>query len=527
MLSKLTTKTAHGRGLCVLLSLGCAAVLTAQTRSNFSLKNNLLYDATLTPNLGMELRIDSLNSVQAFYGINPCKFGDAKKLRHWSLMPEYRHWAKKVFDGLFYGLHAVGGQYNAEGIGPFTTLKNNRFEGWYAGGGITAGYAWPLSLHWNLEAAVGLGYLYTSYDQYEPGECGYPLGPGHRHYVGPTKLALNIAYIFGKQKQILPPPPQVDTLPEPYRPDWHFSYVSPQAETNKVREISGRANVEFIVDKWDIVEDYRNNYAEYQKIRQSVEQVKDDPDARIIGIWLKGFASPESPYEHNTMLARNRVDAIRQYVQRLYGIPSDIITTDYEPEDWAGLRQFVEASQLEHRDEILQLIDAQTDPDRKEAQIKRQYPSEYEFMLGTWYPALRHTDYKIQYVVNNFTDPQRCLELVRTAPQKLSLNEFYLAAQACEPGSQDYNEVFETAVRMYPESEAANLNAAVSALRRGDLSTARRYAPKAGSSPEALCVQGILALKNGDPETARRLFREAGNDDARHNLQEMLRVEQR
>ena len=60
-----------------------------------SIKNNLLYDATLTPNIGLEVKIGSRSSFQAFYGINPWKFSDTKKWRHWSLMPEYRYWLNK------------------------------------------------------------------------------------------------------------------------------------------------------------------------------------------------------------------------------------------------------------------------------------------------------------------------------------------------------------------------------------------------------------------------------------------------
>ncbi|MFR9257142.1 MAG: hypothetical protein ACLVJ6_17510 [Merdibacter sp.] len=40
--------------------------------------------------------------------------------------------------------------------------------------------------------------------------------------------------------------------------------------------------------------------------------------------------------------------------------------------------------------------------------------------------------------------------MLATQPQKLSQNEFHLAAQEYEPGTDEFSEVYETAVRMYP-----------------------------------------------------------------------------
>ncbi len=52
------------------------------------------------------------------------------------------------------------------------------------------------------------------------------------------------------------------------------------------------------------------------------------------------------------------------------------------------------------------------------------------------YPALRHSDYTVDFDIRRFTDIEEIKRLVETAPQKLSLNEFYLAAQTYTPGSE-------------------------------------------------------------------------------------------
>jgi len=58
-------------------------VAVSANAQQLGLKTNLLYWATTTPNVGLELQTGRKHSVQAFYGINPWKFNDNKSIRHW------------------------------------------------------------------------------------------------------------------------------------------------------------------------------------------------------------------------------------------------------------------------------------------------------------------------------------------------------------------------------------------------------------------------------------------------------------
>jgi len=286
-------------------------------------------------------------------------------------------------------------------------------------------------------------------------------------------------------------------------------YVTPSAESVKTRSLEGSAFVDFPVNKTVINPDYRNNTVELGKIRHTIDTVRNDRDATITQVWLKGFASPESPYEHNRGLAIGRTEALKNYIRQLYHFDNNVIATDYEPEDWAGLRSRVEQSNINHKQEILALIDSDMEPDAKEWKIKTTYPEEYRFMLQDFYPALRHTDYRIAYTIRSYTDVAEIERVMHTRPQNLSLNEFNLVARKYEPGSDEFTEVYETAVRMYPSDEAANLNAANAAMRRDDNATAARYLAKAGNTPEAVYARGALAIREGDIDTARRYLAEA------------------
>ena len=289
-----------------------------------------------------------------------------------------------------------------------------------------------------------------------------------------------------------------------------FIYQAAVAEAVKTRELSGRAYVDFPVNRTEIFPSYRRNSVELAKIIATIDSVKNDKDITVTSIAIKGFASPEGWYANNERLASGRTAALKNYVQTLYRFAPGFIKTSYEPEDWEGLRAYVADSFLEHRDEILAIIDDPLlDPDIKDKRIQARYGSDYRFLLSEVYPGLRHSDYRIEYMIRGFSDPAEIREVLRTQPQKLSLNEIYLAAQGLEPGSEAYNEVFETAVRMFPAEPVANLNAANAAMQRGDLVGAARYLERAGEGPEAVYARGVLAAMNKDFETGIRLVERA------------------
>lgn len=295
---------------------------------------------------------------------------------------------------------------------------------------------------------------------------------------------------------------------EAFFPDLLF--LQPKGEIEKVRSLSGEAYIDFPVDQTVIYPDYHSNTAELAKIEGTIDSVRSDKDVTITSVWLKGYASPESPYNHNTDLAMGRTAALKAHIGQLFHFADSVISTDYEPENWEGLRRYVEKSNIDHREEILAMIDSDMEPDAKEAKIKRTYPREYKFLLQNCYPYLRRTDYVIKYRIRIFHDVEEIRRVMAENPRKLSQNEFYLVAQEYEPGTEEFTEVFETAVRIFPNDTVANLNAANAAIRRDDFPAAERYLAKAGDLPEAVYARAALAIRKGEYAEARKLLEEAG-----------------
>lgn len=186
------------RAIIVFVALLFCCRLSAQ---HVAVKTNLLYDATATANLGFEFALAPKWTLDVSGNVNAWNVKDWRT-RHWLAQPEARYWLCERFNGHFFALHGLAGQYNFGHLPSnipllgFKDLKDFRYQGWMYGGGIGYGYSWILGKHWNLEAEIGLGYIYATYDKYPCAECGTVIDKGHKNYVGPTKIALNIEYLF-------------------------------------------------------------------------------------------------------------------------------------------------------------------------------------------------------------------------------------------------------------------------------------------------------------------------------------------
>ncbi len=308
---------------------------------------------------------------------------------------------------------------------------------------------------------------------------------------------------------------RLDYKPRVFAP--RFAFITPEAEAVKERDLKGSAYIDFPVNRTELYPDYRRNPEELAAIRKTIDVVRNDSNVTITSFSIKGFASPEGSYQNNVRLAKGRTATLKDYVQKLYAFDPAIMHTSYEPEDWEGLRRYVENSNIANREGILAIIDSDLAPDPKNAKIQSTYPEQYAFLLREEYPALRHSDYTINYIVRTFTSVDEIKKVLATAPQNLSLNELFLVAQSYEPGSEQYCDVFETAVRMFPDNAVANLNAANIAIQRGEYAKAEAYLAKSGDSPQATYARGLIEALQHRYEKALPFFDEAaaeGLDEA-------------
>lgn len=295
-------------------------------------------------------------------------------------------------------------------------------------------------------------------------------------------------------------------------PVYHFTDAVP-APSKKIRNLHGTAFINFVVDRWEMKPDYMDNYRELRKITDTLDVMTQDPNISVKQIKIHGWASPESPYEHNRMLATNRAKSLTDYVRQTYQLPASVFApAEATPENWIGLREAVEQMStdiLPHRTEILDMIDDDTiDPDPKEKKIKQKYPAEYRYLLKNVYPHLRRSDYEINFEYRDFT-LEEAKEIYKTKPHQLSARELWDVANTFEKGSDEYNKVMQTAVNLYPENKEAAINLANIALRQNDTLKAETLLEHAGDSAEAENARAILYMQQGKLADAEAALKRA------------------
>lgn len=163
----------------------------------WALKTNLLYDAILMPSLELEYLINEKWSVAA---IGDVAWWSIKPRHQYyqiaTIYPEARWWfkTKNPWHGHYLGMYAGGTWYDLENGG-----RGYKGEGGFAG--ISYGYMFPVGRNLSLEFEVGVGYLYTEYEEYLPvpyeGTTHYVYQQTSAlNYVGPLKLKFSLVWRF-------------------------------------------------------------------------------------------------------------------------------------------------------------------------------------------------------------------------------------------------------------------------------------------------------------------------------------------
>lgn len=165
-----------------------------------ALKTNVLYDALLVPNIGIETSLGKGWAAAA--GWNYAWWDRDAVHRYWRIYggeAEVRKYfgarsRKTVLSGHHLGLYGQGYKYDFElgGRGQLSELNY--------GGGLSYGYALPLGRSFNLDFCVGFGYLGGEYKIYDPDAgCYVWKETRQRHWFGPTKAELALAWVIGRK----------------------------------------------------------------------------------------------------------------------------------------------------------------------------------------------------------------------------------------------------------------------------------------------------------------------------------------
>ncbi len=313
-------------------------------------------------------------------------------------------------------------------------------------------------------------------------------------------------------------------MPQKEFPILALTYIEPEVETVKARADRHTATFNFVVNRYELLRDYKNNRLKFEEVDKIIKEIASNEDVEITEFNIAGFASPEGSASHNKMLAERRADAFANYLVTKFNVSKDKFTVESFGEDWNGLIEAVESSTITDKDEILNIIATIDNVDARDEPLKKlSNGTTYRTLLDDFYPQLRRTEYTIAYIVRSF-DVEEAKEIIKTNPKLLSLNEMYMVAHSYGADTPEFKEVFDIAVRMYPDSEIAILNSAAADIENNAIDPAINRMKKLGDNPKAWNNMGVAYALKGDLQKALELFGRAAkaNDaDAVRNLKEM------
>ena len=401
--------------LKVVLSAFLMLVSTHTMAQQVTISNNLLYDAWLTPNLRMGVRLAPHWSMGVTAGYRPWPTDDhkSKKWKHLLVSPDLRYWTDSVNVHHFFGVNLIYSHYNVADVkfpfGLYKSVRNERRQGDLGALGIYYGYSWPLGRHWNIEALIGVAVGYTKYNRYECGECGTKIGEDKKWFAMP-QAALNIVFnIPGRPKKVAQPvvepvepvqpviqqepelPKETQTVvvkPEPVEPAVHqlakeypvLAHISEYKAYDRsqvLRRDQRALFVYFQQGKSTIDTGWRANGETLDRVVRATQGLLALQDARLRKIQIVGLASFDGSQPLNERLARERALSLKSYIQDRLHVADDQFEVSFGGEDWADFRDQVEeeiangSSKDAELRKVVEIIDRESDLARREQQIRK------------------------------------------------------------------------------------------------------------------------------------------------------------
>ena len=158
----------------------------------------------------------------------------------------------------------------------------------------------------------------------------------------------------------------------------------------------------FPINRMEIHPDFGNNRAELHKLSATLDSLQALSGAQIELVDMTGYASPDGPYKRNDELSYGRTLALRTYLQDIPRYRELPFRTASVAEDWEGLREALQKSDMPYRDELLMIIATELSPDEKERNMKKLDDGKaYRILKREFLPQLRRTVCEIRYRISD------------------------------------------------------------------------------------------------------------------------------
>ena len=162
---------------------------------------NMLYDAALTPNIGIGMKVSDRVTIQADWMY--ARWNNHDKRRYWRIYGgdiEVRYRIGPRRNGSPLGGHYVGAYssiacYDFQAGRSHSGVLSDKYN--YAAG-LSYTYSLPLSTRFNIDFNLGVGYLWGTYKKHKPiDDCDVWMSTHKLGYFGPTRIGITLVWLVG------------------------------------------------------------------------------------------------------------------------------------------------------------------------------------------------------------------------------------------------------------------------------------------------------------------------------------------
>ena len=244
--------------------------------------------------------------------------------------------------------------------------------------------------------------------------------------------------------------------------------------------------------------------SEIAEMQKYIKEAKDNDRIRIDGVELKSYASPEGTQEINKKVSNDRSNSASKFAKNEFkGIngadDSNFFKTLVTEEDWEGFKTAVQNSNLADKDMIIRVINMNSDPDKREEEI-RNMKNTFEELEKEINPQLRRSEIVINVTNIGKTDDEIAKQYKDDA-SKLSFTEIMHYGEITEDANKRV-EIYTKATELYPDEWSAYNNLGAALYETKDYQAAKVALEKAKSKSNGnatvLNNMGNIALSEGN-----------------------------
>lgn len=281
----------------------------------------------------------------------------------------------------------------------------------------------------------------------------------------------------------------------------------------KVESLTASADINYVINQ-AVIRPKELKDQDITAFKTSVLETETVKDLELKSVTVSSYASPDGSEQLNTRLADKRKASAEDYLKKEYKKVSKFkeagfVTSQATPEDWEGFKTLMAASNIQDKEQILRVLEVNSDPELREKEIKK-ISQVYKEIADKVLPQLRRSKLNV-----NIDKMGKSDSLLIALSQKDTIvdtltNEEFLKAATLVTDQNARIKILSTASKIHADDWRIFNNLGCAQLKANKLDDAEASLKKADelSSGNTICKNnlGAVAFQKGDQAKALEYF---------------------